>query len=291
MRWRAGLCFVSTALTLGFAATASASPRAPIVRAGPVRFEVLTPTLIRLEYAQDDRFENRPTMTATRGRLPVPHFVVRRSDGWLTIQTAKVTVSYRLRSGPFSASNLALTLTIDGRRVIARPSPTDAGNLGGWRRALDLLDGPVPLNDGLLSRAGWYLLDDTSTVLLTKTSPGFTVRPRHDGPYRDWYLFAYGNDFAGALGDLRALTGPAPLLPRSEFGVWFSRYWPYSEQDYHNLLAKFRANRVPLDTLSVDTDFKRESDPTVAAIYAAIAGGARLAVQLERLGVGLHSVP
>ena len=54
--------------------------------------------------------------------------------------------------------------------------------------------------------------------------------------------------------------------------MWFSRYWPYSEQDYHTLLAQFRANRVPLDTLSIDTDFKRESDPAVAPIYAAIAG-------------------
>ena len=276
MRWRTTECVVWAMVLLGLASApvaAARSPRSSIVRAGPARFEVLTPTLIRLEYAQDVRFESRPTMTATRARLPVPPFVVRRSRGWLTIRTRQLTLRYRLRSGPFNAGNLALTFTIDGRRVTANPSPRgSAGNLGGWRRALDLLDGPVPLNDGLLARAGWYVLDDTSTALLTGGSAGFAVRPAHIGPYQDWYLFAYGHDFERGLKDLRALTGPGPLLPRSAFGVWFSRYWPYSEQDYHDLLAQFRSASVPLDTLSIDTDFKRESDPNGAAIAATIAG-------------------
>src|ERR1035437_341622 len=200
MRWRAGLWLVSTALTLGVAASASAAARSPIVRAGPVRFEVLTPTLIRLEYAEDRRFENRPTMTATRARLPVPSFVVRRARGWLTIRTRKVTLRYRLGSGAFTTGNLVLALTIDGRRVLTAPSAAHgAGNLGGWGRALDLLAGPVSLNPGLLSRAGWYVLDDSSTVLLSQGAPGFTVRPQHTGPYQDWYLFAYGRDYRRGL--------------------------------------------------------------------------------------------
>jgi alpha-glucosidase (family GH31 glycosyl hydrolase) len=116
------------------------------------------------------------------------------------------------------------------------------------------------------------VLDDASTALTTRTPPGFAVRPQHAGPYQDWYLFAYGHSYTSALSDLRALTGPAPLLPRTAFGVWFSRYWPYSEQDYHDLLSQFRANRVPLDTLSVDTDFKRESNAAGAAVAAIVAG-------------------
>ncbi len=116
------------------------------------------------------------------------------------------------------------------------------------------------------------MLDDTPTVILTHTAPGFETRPPHNGPYEDWYLFAYGHDYDRGLEDLRALTGPSPLLPRTAFGVWFSRYWPYSAQDYQTLLGQFRSNRVPLDTLSIDTDFKRESDPAGAAIAAAAVG-------------------
>jgi alpha-glucosidase (family GH31 glycosyl hydrolase) len=64
------------------------------------------------------------------------------------------------------------------------------------------------------------------------------------------------------------------MLPRSAFGVWFSRYWPYSDQDYHGLLDTFRAQQVPLDTLSIDTDFKRESPGPCCASAAAVIAGA-----------------
>jgi hypothetical protein len=274
MRWRAASCTAVASVIAGLGAGAAhAAARSDVVRAGPVRLQVLTPTLIRLEYAQDRRFEDRPTMTATRARLAVPWFVVRRAGGWLTVRTRRITLSYRLGSGPFGAGNLTLTLTVAGRRVTAHPAAeTATASLGGWRRALDLLDAPVALNPGLLSPAGWYVLNDTSTVLLTRSPPGFVARPRRAVPYQDWYLFAYGHDFNRALEDLRALAGPTPLLPRTAFGVWFSRYWPYSDSDYRALVAQFRANRVPLDTLSVDTDWKRESNPAGAAIAAIVAG-------------------
>jgi len=256
------------------AAPAGAVARSAVVAAGPARFEVLTPTLIRAEYAADRRFENRPTMTAVRQRLTVPVFSVRRRGGWLTIDTSAVSVRYRLGSGPFSAANLRMSYRLGPRRVSAAVAPgSGPGNLGGWRRALDLLDAPVALNDGLLSRSGRYVLDDTATVLLTPGSgPGYTVRPAHTGPYQDWYLFGYGHHYLAALQDLHALTGPAPLLPRSAFGVWFSRYYPYSDQDYHGLLDTFRSQQVPLDTLSVDTDFKSESGTCCAQAAAVIAG-------------------
>jgi hypothetical protein len=272
MRVRAGLLTASTALSLAFALTPPAHARTDVVRAGAARFEVLTPTLIRLQYAADRRFEDGRTITtAGELRLRRPAVSVARSGGWLTIRTRRVTLRYRLRSGPFTASNLKVTL--GSMRTTAHPTAANGpGGLGGWRRALDLLSGPVQLNDGLLSRAGWYVLDDTSTALTTGAPPGFAVRPRRAAPYRDWYLFAYGQSYSTALADLRALTGPAPLLPRPAFGVWFSRYWPYSEQDYHGLLTAFRANRVPLDTLSVDTDFKRESNAAGAAAGAIVAG-------------------
>lgn len=249
------------------------SVRTAVVNAGPARFEVLTPTLIRMEYAQDRRFQNSPTMTATRAPLPMPRFTKRTIHGWLTIRTRRVVLSYRLGSGPFTAANVRLRLAIGRRKLTVHPvAGSTTGNLGGWTRALDNQDGPVPLHPGALSTAGWYVLDDTATALLSTTAPGFAVRPSHIGPYQDWYLFGYGRDYARGLADLRALSGPAPLLPRSAFGVWFSRYYPYSESDYSALLAQFRSNQVPLDTLSVDTDFKRENSAAGAVAAATIAG-------------------
>ena len=56
-------------------------------------------------------------------------------------------------------------------------------------RGVDDQDGPVPLHEGLLSRDGWYLLDDTRSVLLTGGSPGFATRATGRGAYQDGYFF------------------------------------------------------------------------------------------------------
>jgi alpha-glucosidase (family GH31 glycosyl hydrolase) len=66
-----------------------------------------------------------------------------------------------------------------------------------------------------------------------RTSAGWvTPRPDHQGlPYQDGYFFGYGRDYKQALRDLRALTGPADMLPKWAFGVWYSRYYPYTTSD------------------------------------------------------------
>ena len=60
---------------------------------------------------------------------------------------------------------------------------------------------------------------------------------------------------------LAQLTGPAPLLPRDVFGVWYSDYTPYSSSTIEDsLYPGFVKNNVPLNTLSLDTDWKAPND-------------------------------
>ncbi|MBS2548937.1 ricin-type beta-trefoil lectin domain protein [Catenulispora sp. NL8] len=107
---------------------------------------------------------------------------------------------------------------------------------------------------GLLDQSGWYLLDDSQTSVWT--SDGW-VANRPTGDVQDGYLFGYGQNFTGALGDLAKLTGPSTLPDESVFGNWFSRYYGYSTSDYQStILPQFQANGVSLDDLSVDTDWK-----------------------------------
>ncbi|HEX8744281.1 MAG TPA: TIM-barrel domain-containing protein [Thermoleophilaceae bacterium] len=260
---------------------------------GPARFQVLTPTLIRLEYAADGRFEDRTTLTAVNRGLRAP-FTTRVSNGIRIIRTKRMTLRYRVGSGPFGAANVMALIRTGGRTVRVHPrfkgppgpppeppnppartqappnpdpaTPRTQGNLGGWARGLDDQEKPVPLADGLLSRDGWYLLDDTRSALLTSTDPGVEARPAHDSAYQDGYLFGYGLDYARGLRDLRALSGAAPLLPRRAFGNWFSKYWPYGASDLLAIADRFRSERVPLDVLGVDTDFKAP-----VAQFAAVA--------------------
>jgi hypothetical protein len=269
---------------MAFPAGVCAEPKGPQgpfqVSDGPARFQVLSPTLIRLEYAADERFEDGETLTAIHRGQTHAKVRTRVAHGIRVIATSRMRLRYRIGSGPFDPSNLKLTLGRGKARrsmrlgfapqaraadspppLVTAPNPGDAsprtqGNLGGWYRGLDSQSGPVSLHDGILTRDGWYLLDDTSSPLLIEDGRWYAPRPGHSGPYQDGYLFAYGHDYAAGLRDFRDLTGPAPLLPRQAFGNWFSRYGFYSATDYQGLVAKFRSERVPLDVLVIDTDAK-----------------------------------
>ncbi|WP_436530801.1 TIM-barrel domain-containing protein [Actinoplanes sp. HUAS TT8] len=236
-----------------------ADVRGQTVRAGHLRVQVLSPTLLRLEYAADDRFEDRPTFNAVDRDPGRTWFHASTSRGELLVRTSAVTLRYRLNSGPVAAANTAL----DFRGGSAHPAfGAEPGEpLGGWYRGLDYYAGqagPVDqlsLHPGLLDRRGWYLLDDTATAL--KSGDQLVARPARTGSYQDGYLFGYGHDYPRALADLRTLTGPSVLPPEWAFGTWFSKYQAYSVADYENqLLPAFRSNRVPLDSLVMDTDWK-----------------------------------
>ncbi|MFL5886609.1 MAG: TIM-barrel domain-containing protein, partial [Thermoleophilaceae bacterium] len=264
---------VSVALLGLLAVAAPAAGATASVRDGHARFEVVSPTLIRLEYAGDDRFEDGPTMTAVNRAFPAVPVQTFVQGNTRVVRTSAITLRYQRGSGPFTPQNLSIDVSGGASNVQPQWQPdSNPQNLGGWRRGLDEQEGPALMHQGLLSRAGWYLLDDSQTVLVTGGSPGFALRT-HSAAYQDGYFFGYGHDYARGLADLRRLTGAAPLLPRKAFGVWFSRYYAYSAADLQALLDQFRANRVPLAMLSVDTDWKRESNPAFGPIASTIAGG------------------
>src|SRR4051794_33474928 len=169
---------------------------------GKARFEVITPSLIRLQYAADGKFENGRTQT-TEGRLRSSgSFRTSVKNGRRIIRTSRLTLRWRRGSRPFTASNLSVVV---GRRTLHPATGPNPSPLGGWRRSLDLVDGPRPLHEGVLSREGWYLLDDSKTPVVQRDS--FTPRAANRSDYQDLYLFAYGSNYEWALRDLRVLTG------------------------------------------------------------------------------------
>jgi len=99
----------------------SAHPSA-IVHVGPVRVEVLSSSLLRLEYSPSQHFENDPTVNALDRRMPVPHYSFSTSGGWLTVRTASSTLRYKLGSGPFTPRNTSLRLSVGGRTSTVAPT-------------------------------------------------------------------------------------------------------------------------------------------------------------------------
>lgn len=231
-----------------------ADPRA-VYLAGKARFTILTPRLVRLEWSADGRFEDRASLAFVHRRLEPPAVTVSREGGALVLDTGVLRLRYRPEPGPFTADNLEVSL-VAGGPTTWRPGMVDPDNLKGTTRTLDSTNGAadVALEDGILSRSGWALVDDSARPLFDDGEPPW-VLPRPPGERQDWYLFAHGHDFRGALRDFTRVAGPVPMPPRFALGYWWSRYWAYSDDELRSLGREIRGHGLPLDVLVVDMDW------------------------------------
>ena len=254
---------LSIATLFAFTMTAhAADDRSPLadsaatVLSGDVRFTVLTPRLLRLEWAPARQFEDHASLVVLNRKLPVPKFTVEREEGMLTLRTDSLLLRYREGTGRFTEQNLQITLghlTGPGARVW-HPGLKDSTNLRGTSRTLDAAQGAIELEPGLLSRTGWSVVDDSERPLLDNGEWPW-VTPRSPGERQDLYFFGYGVDHKSVLGDFVKIAGRIPIPPRFAFGTWWSRYWSYTDTEMMDLVKEFRLHAVPLDVLVVDMDW------------------------------------
>jgi hypothetical protein len=111
------------------ATPADAAPLPNPIADGPVRFSVLSPTLIRAEYAADGAFTDAATFNAVARPLAASGFTTTKSNGWIAIATSKMTLRYREGSGRFGFDNLSIALNGDadaGGTTTASPHFYDA---------------------------------------------------------------------------------------------------------------------------------------------------------------------
>jgi alpha-glucosidase (family GH31 glycosyl hydrolase) len=87
---------------------------------GDARFEVLTPTLIRLEYAGDGVFQDSATFNAVNRSFPAASYTTDVSNGYREIVTSALTLRYKEGSGPFTAANTSIA--VSGTNKTAAPS-------------------------------------------------------------------------------------------------------------------------------------------------------------------------
>lgn len=267
------LILLAATLALLPGAAAAENPEADpnaVVTCGKARFTVLTPRLIRMEWSEDGRFEDRATLTFVNRETTVPDFNVRESKKRLSLITPALRLTYD-KGGRFTADNLRVAFRMGKREVVWHPGLEDSLNLMGTARTLDGADGErlkEPLEQGILSRSGWAVVDDSRRHVLTPDSSawGRWVAPRPEGERQDLYLFAYGHDYRQALADYALVAGRAPLPPKYTFGYWWSRYWQYSDNEFVDLVHKLRSLDIPIDVLIVDMDWHetwglRKKDP------------------------------
>ncbi|GAA1395053.1 glycoside hydrolase family 31 protein [Luteococcus peritonei] len=240
-----------------------------VVQGTNVRFTVLTERLLRLEYSPTGSFEDRATQVVINRDLPTPDFKVFRDGERVQIITRYLHLDHA--GGEFSAENLSVKELTGGYHSIWRPGQeADSAfsqyvgkrtQLGGTARTLDAVDGPTDLEPGLANELGITSLDDSASLALVDD----WVAQRIPGNV-DVYVFAYGHDYPAAVADFYRISGRQPALPRHALGNWWSRYHPYTDQEYQALITRFEAERLPFSVAVVDMDWHLTSiDPRFGA--------------------------
>lgn len=235
-----------------------------------VRFQFFSPTLVRMEYSPSSSFVDAPTAVVLNRKWPTIDVTVKRENGWLVATTGRMRLRYLLNSGPFAPANLHVSWNHSGSERSWAPGDTDTQNLGGISRSLDgARKGRFPnAEPGLLSKSGYFVLDDSRTPFWDNRSQW--IAPRSEHGVQDWYLFVYGQDYRRGLKEYTELCGKIPMVPRYTLGGWVTdlnyEYLPgtdpvekyrYSEEDIKATVKRFRSLGIPLDVLVLDFAWHR----------------------------------
>lgn len=244
-----------------------AAPGAVVV-AGNARFTVLTERIVRMEYATNGRFEDRPSLAIVNRFLDVPPFQQSSRAGVLTVATRFFTLSYALGALSFTSA----TLNVTGANFSYHFGDVDHGNLFGTIRSLDQID-TISLNCSLIahktvhseslhcrygvaSRGGFALIDDSENTMLDSRLQWWQSRNTNR---IDTYLFTHGNDYMGAVAEFSLLSGRVAMMPRGALGTMWSRWFDYSGLDLmQRIVAEYEQRALPLDALILDMDWHRK---------------------------------
>jgi alpha-glucosidase (family GH31 glycosyl hydrolase) len=239
-----------------------------IVTAENARITVLTDRLIRLEYSKDDHFEDRPSQVFWHRNQPVPPFTRTNRDFSIEIETDFLRLRYQ--PGPRGFNSKTLSIMLKGTGVTWKYGMRQSGNLKGTARTLDFDIGTTKLEDGLLSKSGWVVVDDSDSLVFNDSGwlepripiidsqssvKKTTVKSTRFRGDKDLYFFGYGTDFAACLSDFTRLAGPIPMIPRYILGNWWSRYWAYTQAELQSLMEEFRLREIPLSVCIIDMDW------------------------------------
>ena len=233
---------------------------------GKARFTVMTPRLIRMEWAEDSQFEDRATLGIVNRDLAVPSFDVKKSRSKVVIKTSDMTLTYTGQE-KFAQGNLSIAFKMKDpkarkgvKTVTWNPGMDDSGNLLSTARTLDKCDGTStlePYDKGVLSRDGWAVIDESDRHVFVPVEQDwkYWVDCRPEGERQDLYFFGYGHDYTEALADFTKISGKIPLPPKYTFGYWWCRYWEYSDFELIDLANHFEAYNIPMDVMIIDMDW------------------------------------
>ncbi len=224
-----------------------------MMRGERYRFTVLTTRLIRMEYDADGIFEDRATQSFFYRDSPKSSYVAAAENGIVKIETPELILVYK-ENERFASGTLQIRLRNFPGTLWKFDDKAD--QLKGTVCTLDNTNGTVSLEDGVISRNGYAVIDDSERLVLTEDG-WFDVRR---AGVKDLYFFGYGHAYLDCLKDFYHITGAPPLLPDYALGNWWSRYYAYTQQEYCQLMERFEKENIPFSVSVVDMDWHTVED-------------------------------
>src|SRR5690348_1375061 len=228
---------------LAAAPVVTAKPEAPDIIVGKVRVQLLSDSLVRLELRGPEGFENRATFHVLNRDWPGTAFTTNSDAADVVIRTANYTVHISQTAKSLDGVQVEST----SRKLLY------AG--GGKLENSQWLPGPADQPEV------WSFAD---TPRMVPPAWGLTPPPKpmpnggwdlgNNAP--DVYVFLPGGDYRRLRSDFLKLTGPTEMPPLFALGAFDSRWYDYSEATALKQIDDYRAHRIPLDVLVVDTGWR-----------------------------------
>lgn len=219
---------------------------------GEYRVTVLTDRLFRVEFGS---FSDEATQSIWYRDHPKVEYRWHVNGTMLVVETAKLTLSIDTRKFMESIIEFldgTITKLDNSENLLGTCSTLDTnGSHLRENPAVNQYDREhIPLDMGVCARNGVAVYDDSGSLLLY---PNGKLAPRNGG--MDCYVFAYGHDYQAAVKALYKLCGATPVVPRWALGNWWCRYWPYTQQEYINLMDNFADDNIPMSVAVIDMDW------------------------------------
>ncbi len=213
---------------------------------GDIRIQSLSENLIRIEQKGPKGFENRNTFTVVNRNWTGESIKIQEQGSQTIITTSKCKIE--LAKNFNSLEGIFVQLKNGKNQYRFKTIP-----------ALDFEPGP-DTNDQI-----WILPDNPRLV---PPEWGAAPPPENfkDDATSGWdttnnaedvYVFIIESGHYNSFRkDFLKLTGPTPMPPLFAFGLWNSRYYPYSEETALQTIDTYRKKQIPLDMFVVDTDWR-----------------------------------
>jgi alpha-glucosidase (family GH31 glycosyl hydrolase) len=212
---------------------------------GNVRVQLLSDSLVRLEMKGPQGFEDRKTF----------HVVNRDWSDSASVSVQTNSDSVEIHAAGYIVHVPLNATSLDGVTVLSKNGDV-----------LYRYDGKLENNRWLPAPSdhpqAWWFAD---TPRVVPPPWGLTPPPQpmtnggwdlgNDAP--DVYVFVPHGDYKKLCADFLALTGPSEMPPLFAFGAWDSRWYDYSEATALQQIDDYRAHKIPLDNLVVDTGWRQ----------------------------------